>query len=112
MRTREMGWKEYSLTTKRVHDLREYCKEKDNMPMVVEAAAFANPSLSGAIVKSLTTGIGYVELSKKEYIPITKADFYAYQRRAVAILDILLRGKTLGFWINGEAAGRMKHIDG
>ena len=111
MRIREMGWKDYNLTSKRVHDLKEYCRDGNNISMVVRAAAFANLPLSGAIVKSLTTGIGYVELSKREYIPITKVDFYAYQRRAVAILDVLIRGKALGFWMDGEAEGKLKHID-
>lgn len=106
-----MKWQDYSLTSNRVHYLREYCKDSNNISMVVSAAAFANLPLSGAIVKSLTTGIGYVELSKREYIPITKVDFYAYQRRAVAILDILVRGKALGFWMDGEAEGKLKHID-
>ena len=105
MRIREMGWKEYSLTSNRVHYLREYCRDSNNISMVVRAAAFANLPLSGAI------GIGYVELSKREYIPITKADFYAYQRRAVAILDVLIRGKALGFWMDGEAEGQLRHID-
>ena len=111
MRIREMQWKDYSLTDRRVKELREYCKDSDNMSMVTQAAACASPSLAGVIVKSLTTGIGYVELSKREYIPITKADFYAYQRRAVAILDVLIRGKALGFWMDGEAEGQLKHID-
>ena len=88
MRIREMKWRDYSLTSKRVHDLKEYCRDSNNISLVVRAAAFANLPLSGAIVKSLTTGIGYVELSKREYIPITKADFYAYQRRELRFADM------------------------
>ena len=105
MRIREMKW-----TPNRVHFLREYCRDSDNMSMVTQAAACASPSLAGVIVKSLTTGIGYVELSKKEYIPATGADFYAYQRRTIAFLDVLLRGRRLGLWVDMEAAGQIKRI--
>ncbi len=110
MRIREMQWKDYSLTNRRVKELREYCRDSDNMSMVTQAAACASPSLAGVIVKSLTTGIGYVEMSKKEYIPATGADFYAYQRRTIAFLDVLLRGRGLGLWVDMEAAGQIKRI--
>lgn len=110
MRIREMQWRDYGLTDKRVKELRKYCRDSDNISIVTQAAVFANPSLSGVIVESLTQGIGYVELSKKEYIPATGADFYAYRRRAVAVLDILVKGKVLGFWVDGEAAGQIKRI--
>lgn len=111
MRIREMRWQDYALSGKRVKELKEYCKCNDNLSMVVQAATFANPSLSGVVVKSLITGLGYTRLSKKDYIPITGADFYAYQRRTIAILDILVRGKALGFWVDGKAEGEIKHID-
>lgn len=51
-----------------------------------------------------------MELSKKEYIPATGADFYAYQRRTIAFLDVLLRGRRLGLWVDMEAAGQIKRI--
>lgn len=57
MRIREMQWKDYSLTNKRVKELREYCRDSNNISMVTQAAACASPSLAGVIVKSLTTGI-------------------------------------------------------
>ena len=46
MRIREMKWKDYSLTPNRVHFLREYCRDSDNMSMVTQAAACASPSLA------------------------------------------------------------------
>lgn len=111
MRVREIKWRDYGLSSNRASKLKEYCKCSDNLSMVVQAASFANPSLSGVIVKSLTTGRGYTWLSRTDFIPITSADFYAYQRRTIAILDILVRGKALGFWVDGEAVGQIKHID-
>lgn len=110
MRIRAMKWEDYGLTDKRVKELRECCRDESNLPLVVQAAACASPSLAGAVVKSLTTGIGYVELSKKEYIPATCADFHAYRRRTIAFLDVLIRARGLGLWVDMEAAGQIKHI--
>lgn len=56
----------------------------------------AAPGLEQAVFTSLTEKIGYDAQMKKDYIPVTKADFYAYQRFAAAEFYHMLR--LLGRW--------------
>ena len=101
MRTREKPFNHiwYSTWKEDEPKVRALCRTAAgyDLDLLHHAIASAAPGIEQPIKDSLTTGIGYVELSKKEYIPVTKADFYAYQRKALAefyrMLRLLGRGK-------------------
>lgn len=84
--------------------VKERCLKGDpeDMKTLREAIRSAAPGIENEIYDSLTKTdergrrIGYVELSKKDYIPVTKADFYGYQRKALAEFYRILR--LLGRW--------------
>ncbi len=76
--------------------LKAYCKDPEYKELLWHAIVSSAPGIEKYVYGSLTTGKGYDALSKKEYIPTTKADFYAYQRKAMAGFYRLL--KILGIW--------------
>lgn len=98
MRTREMKLYDHDVPPECEEKVRELCKEAEDytLDLLIHAIKSAAPGIEKPIQDSLRTGIGYVELSKKEYIPATKADFYAYQRKALAEFYRMLR--LFGRW--------------
>ena len=81
--------------------VRKRCLNRDpeDMKLLRQAITSAAPGIEQAIFDSLTLPKkqkGYETLSKKNYIPVTKADFYAYQRKALAEFYNMLR--LLGMW--------------
>lgn len=98
MRTREMRLSDHGVPSEDELKVRILCRTATgyDIELLRHAIASAAPGIEQPIKDSLTTGIGYVELSKKEYIPVTKADFYAYQRKALAEFYRMLR--LLGRW--------------
>lgn len=98
MRTREMKLYDHGVPPEDEPKVRALCRTAAgyDLELLKHAIASAAPGIEKAIQDSLTTGKGYVELSKREYIPTTKADFYAYQRKAVAEFYHMLR--LLGRW--------------
>ena len=98
MRTREMKLYDHGVPPEDEPKVRALCRTATgyDLDLLRHAIASAAPGIEKPIQDSLTTGIGYVELSKKEYIPVTKADFYGYQRKALAEFYRMLR--LLGRW--------------
>lgn len=74
--------------------LKAFCQGKDyglyEMRLLAEAAVSANQDLSNDIYYSLVSGLSYDKLMSIKYIPISKSDFYAYQRKCLAIFRNLL----------------------
>lgn len=98
MRTREMKLSDHGVPPEDEPRLRKMCRTATgyNLDLLRHAIVSAAPGIEKPILDSLTTGKGYEALSKKEYIPATKADFYAYQRKALAEFYRMLR--LLGLW--------------
>lgn len=100
MRTREMKLYDHGVPPEDEPKVRALCRTATgyDLELLQGAIASAAPGIEQPIKDSLTTGIEYVELSKKEYIPATEADFYAYQRKALAKFYRMLQ--LLGMWRN------------
>lgn len=98
MRTREMKLYDHDVPPEYEEKVRALCRTAAgyDLELLKHAITSAAPGIEKSIQDSLTTGTGYVELSKKEYIPVTKADFYGYQRKALAEFYRMLR--LLGRW--------------
>ena len=82
MRKREMGYAEYGFSPGEEQDLKHYCRSPDftEHEMLHKAAMEANPSIGPDIYYSLVKKLSYDRLNDTQYIPISKVDFYAYQR--------------------------------
>ena len=93
MRTRELKLLHYKISTEERDRLMESAKQKENAALVKIASEESNIGLSNVLYFSVTTGKGYGQIEKNCYIPAKKDDFYAYQRRALYIFKLLLKGR-------------------
>lgn len=96
-----MSLKDHGVPEEDIKKLMEYCRNDDAEVRYIlnQAILSTSPGIRNEIYKSLTVADkqrGYETLSKKSYIPASKADFYAYRRKALAEFYRLLR--LLGKW--------------
>ncbi len=94
MRTRAKKLIHYGITEERGRELLRLTMMEENRQALYEAAEESNPLLAPYLAKSLREKVGYDRLfGKMYYQPCTRADFYAYRRKALAIFDGLLTGE-------------------
>ncbi len=94
MRTRHMTLTDHGIPPEDRQKLYTYCQSSECQWVLRQAVASAAPGLEKQVYDSLTRPgrwKGYETLSKKEYIPATKADFYGYRRKALAEFYRMLR---------------------
>ena len=87
MRTRCKKYADYGLTDARVKEIMQYCRTSTDSKIIEQAAEKANPSLAVYLVESLKDRMSYDKLYKKYFIPLGCADFYAYRRLTISLLD-------------------------
>lgn len=92
-RVRETYLKDYGISREYAKRLREYCKSVrgEQQKWLFEATQNACPDIAAELFYSLTTGVGYMNMSKKQYIPIKRDDFQGYQRKALEEFERRLR---------------------
>lgn len=98
MRKRNMSYANYGIDEEEEKRLKEYCKKADQIDQsyLLQSAYCANASIASDIFYSLTAGLSYDKLSAIRYIPMSRPDFYAYQRAALAqFKDFLIQ---IGKW--------------
>ena len=99
MRTREKKLTDHGVFPGDEDKLRNRCLTADgyDRELLMDMCKSAAPGLEQQVFTSLTTRRnGYDTQMKKDYVPVTKADFYAYQREAMAEFYHMLR--LLGRW--------------
>lgn len=93
MRTRAKRLIHYGITEERGQELLKLATLEENRQAVYEAAEKSNPLLAPYLAKSLREKVGYDRLfGKMFYQPCTRADFYAYRRKTLAILNGMMTG--------------------
>lgn len=97
MKTREKGYTDYGFDCGEEKKLKEYCKNSEfrEFDTLLQSAISSNPAIAGDLFYSLLNGLSYDSLEKIKYIPYSKGDFYAYQRRCLSVFRnfLLLYGK-------------------
>lgn len=99
MRLREKKLTDHGVFPGDEKRLKDYClkADKEDQELLMQICRSAAPGLERAVYTSLIEQKnGYDTQMKKDYIPATKADFYAYQRRVMAEFYHMLR--LLGRW--------------
>ena len=91
MRTREKKLSDYGISLERAQELLLLARQEQNRDLLRRAAENSCPGLSDSLLKSLTEGIGYWSICSWVYIPATKADFYGYRRKTLAVFNNLLQ---------------------
>uniref|UniRef100_A0AAU8AYV3 Transcriptional regulator n=1 Tax=Dulem virus 35 TaxID=3145753 RepID=A0AAU8AYV3_9CAUD len=98
MKTRQTSYVDYGFVEgnikkkKESNRLKEYCRKPDfnDHITLMHAAVSANESLAGDIFYSIINNLSYEDISRIKYIPISKTDFYGYQRKCLAQFRDLL----------------------
>lgn len=88
MKTRNKSYKDYGFEDGEEKQLINFCKSPDfnaHFKLYV-ACRYAYEDLSEELLYSLRRGVSYDALEKAKHIPISKTDFYAYRRKALANL--------------------------
>ena len=97
MKTREKGYKDYGFDQGEEKRLKSYCCRTDfgEHKFLIDSAIASNPVIAADLYFSITGGVSYDDLTKIKYVPISKPDFYGYQRRCLAIFRnfLLMSGK-------------------
>ena len=93
MRTRETYFKDYGLDRQQMDKIKRWCLDaspNEKRDIILDACKNSNPALMDALYFSIVQGVGYDTLCRSKHVPISKIDFYGYQRKAYkAIYDRL-----------------------
>lgn len=89
MKRREMLYSDYGMPPELVKELKTLCKHLDEEGHInlLLCAMKANRGIAPAIYYSLASGASYDFLSDKMIIPVSKVDFYAYQRYCLFLFN-------------------------
>ena len=90
MRTREKGYEYYGITRERLQEIKEICRgeSQELRRNIILSAYEANPVFGAAIAYSILNGFAsFIRVAKIMQIEIDPNDFYAYRRKAVALLN-------------------------
>ena len=95
MRIREMKYSDYGLDDKALHHIFEFCRncqdEKDDA-LIRKACLDANSVIQQELYCSLRYGKSWERIvAGRWFIPYVKKDFYAYRRKAISVLDKLIK---------------------
>lgn len=97
MKTRGMGYREHYLTENEVEKIIKDCMsdgpfvDGNGRDILRDAVVSSNPQIAEQLYNSIRYGLSYDKISKGEYIPISKNDFYGYRRLCIANYNDLLR---------------------
>lgn len=94
MKTRNKSYKDYGFEDGEEKQLISFCKSPDfnaHIKLYVSCIS-ANEDLSEELFYSLRRGVSYDALEKAKHIPLSKTDFYAYRRKALAYLKEKMKG--------------------
>lgn len=90
MRTRQKGLQHYGIDQERGKELLLLARQEKNRNLLIQAAKESNPELAHYLVMSLSCGMSYAKIYKREFVPLQENDFYGYRRKALAIFNRLL----------------------
>lgn len=96
-RIRNTKYSDYGFRDGEEKLLKDYCRKEgfSDQETLLQSAISSNPAIAGDLFYSLLNGLSYDSLIKIKYIPYSKGDFYAYQRRCLSVFRnfLLLYGK-------------------
>lgn len=82
MKVRRKGYKDYGFDTKEGRRLIDFCGHlsAEDQYILRQCAICAYPEIQDALFESIVHNISYDVLNGRQYIPLSKTDFYAYRR--------------------------------
>lgn len=93
IRVRETGYDDYGLEPGEDKKIKKYCASAgfDDHLLLFNSALDANKQLASELYYSISKGLSYEDIDRVCYIPISKGDFYGYQRKTLYIFRDMLR---------------------
>lgn len=91
MRTREMGYRDYSISQEELQRIEKFCQDERNSDVVAKAAILSNASICELLFLSMRRGVSYDTIETVLDPYVSKVDFYAYRRRAYSNVKKLMR---------------------
>ena len=87
MRTRKKGYAYYGFKQGEDRLLKKWCKRPDfaEKALLEECAKQANIYIYKSICRSILEGLSFEKIDGREYQTYHKGDFYAYQRKTLAL---------------------------
>lgn len=99
MSIRDTYLKDYGLAEAEGKKIVTFCKSATGyeQELILKAAQSTYPEIASFIFANLTTGIGYDNMNKRSYIPMSRKDFQGYRRRTIEEYYrlMLLHGKQI-----------------
>lgn len=97
MRVRNTRLADYGFTRTDEANLRKFCRQLDSADetLLLECCMETNKSIGRDLFYTISAGISFDKLQYVKNIMIPRTDFYAYQRKCLAIFQKMLmeRGK-------------------
>lgn len=92
MRTRNKGYSHYGFEPGEEKSLKELCRRNDfKTYMMIHMAAYkAHPGIADDLAYSLINGLSYDKIEFIKTTPISKVDFYGYQRECLYFFKKML----------------------
>ena len=83
-----MGYKDYGVTDEEKEAVITFCRsDNENKEQIISCAmSELDPYIAQFLIMNLTLGISYEKLSDKYDVAMAKEDFYAYRRKAIAVI--------------------------
>lgn len=93
-RIRDKRYRDYGISKSEVRATFDYCStsDKENKAKIKVICDSVNENISNLLFESVVYGLSFERLDGKYGIPYTKADFYAYRRKAIAQINNLRKG--------------------
>lgn len=80
----------YEVTSRDVKKIKMWCRETDNIEIIVKLANEVCPVISIPLSKSLIFGESYETLYQENPILYQKGDFYAYRRKLIYKIGLVM----------------------
>lgn len=88
MRIRQVGYEDYGFSDEEAKKLLAYCHDPRKFgehELLLKSAISAQKEIANLLYFSITNNCSWERLDNIQYIPISKVDFYAYRRKALAL---------------------------
>ena len=82
---RETYLSDYGITHEQGKKIIDYCRKATGYEQVLLLQSCQNvkPEIANFLFINLTTGLGYDNICKREYIPMQRKDFQGYRRKVI-----------------------------
>lgn len=87
-RTREKSYLDYGITDNEIKYIKEFCKNSNDneKPIIKTALSELQPYIAPYVYYSLVDNLSYEDICAKNYLYISKGDFYGYRRKGMAAI--------------------------